>query len=98
MKPRNSRDIRSALAKKGFIPLQNHHTFFFLQVNGKYTGIRTKVSHGRLEYGNSLLALMARELRITNGQLDKLLGCQIQGPEYVAILQSAGHLRSIDQK
>ena len=94
MKPRHSREIRAVLPKKGFKKAENDHTYFFLHVDGKKTGVHTKVSHGSLEYGNSLLSLMAKRLCLTNGQLDKLLGCKIEGPEYVGILRSGGHLRS----
>jgi len=49
--PRGARDIASNLQRKGFVPDEGNHTFYRLFVDGKNTGIRTKISHGR--EGNS---------------------------------------------
>lgn len=87
------RDIEAALPKKGFeMEEQKGHTFFQLKVNGLATGIKTYTSRGSgyKTYGDSLLALMARELKLKKSDLVDLVNCPLDGPGYLQKLRAQG--------
>jgi hypothetical protein len=88
MATRKAREIKEGLTKKGFITVQGDHTFLFLSVEGRKSSIRTKISHGNKEYGDNILSLVARQLRITTKQLDDLLDCPMSYEDYLAILRT----------
>lgn len=87
MATRKAREIKEGLTKKGFIPVQGDHTFLFLSVEGRKSSIRTKISHGNKEYGDNILSLVARQLRITTKQLDDLLDCPLSYEDYLTVLK-----------
>jgi hypothetical protein len=86
MKPRKAKEIISVLQRKGFVPASGDHTFLFLHVNGKKSSVRTKVSHGSGEYGDNLLKHVARQLWLSNNELDQLFDCPLTAERYVEIL------------
>lgn len=92
MKPRKTKDIRSVLESKGFIPANRDHVYLFLHVAGRKTSIRTKLSHGVREYGSSLLMLMSKQLKLTNPELEDLLDCPMDYNKYVSLLRQKGEL------
>jgi len=92
MRPRKTKEMRSVLEKKGFIPANGDHVFLFLHVNGKKTRVRTKLSHGATEYGPPLLKLVAGQLHLTSSELDDLLDCPMSAIKYVGLLAQRGFL------
>jgi len=62
--PRSAREVAANLERKGFRADDGDHTFVRLFVDGKNTGIRTKISHGEKEIHDGLLAQMARQTRL----------------------------------
>ena len=88
MATRKAREIKEGLTKKGFITVQHDHTYLFFSVEGRKSGIHTKISHGNKEYGDNILSLVARQLRITTKQLDDLLDCPMSYEDYLAILRT----------
>ena len=93
MKPCKTKKMKAALEKKGFVGREGDHTFFVLHVDGKKTGIRTKISHGCSEYGAPLLGLVAKELALTNKELGSFLDCPLTEEEYVNLLKLRGMIR-----
>jgi hypothetical protein len=83
-----SREIKARLVKKGFKSFQRHHTYLFLYVDGRKSRVHTKISHGIKEYGDDLLPLVARELKISPKQLDELLSCPLTYEGYISILKT----------
>ena len=88
MATRKAREIKEGLTKKGFAAVQRDHTYLFFSVEGRKSGVHTKISHGNKEYGDNILSLVARQLRITTKQLDDLLDCPMSYEDYLAILRT----------
>lgn len=83
-------EVVRALAKKGFQEEPGgDHRYFRLFVEGRKTGLFTKVSRGGKKYktlGDNLIAQMARQLKLTKAQFLDLIKCTIDGQGYVAIV------------
>ena len=93
MSPRKTRDLEKGLRAKGFQQDNTHHRMHWLYVAGKRTAVRTRISHGQREYGESLLGWMARELGLRRTELDDLIDCPISEADYVGLLRERGKLR-----
>jgi hypothetical protein len=91
--PRKTKAIRTALMKKGFIADDTHHEMFWLVVDGKKTSIRTRISHGAKEYGDELLALVARQVGLSKQELYRLIDCPMDGQKLRALLVERGRIR-----
>ena len=88
MAARRSTKIRASLLAKGFHDTGGDHHRLVLRVEGRETGIRTKVSRGNKDYGDDLLKLMREQLRLrTKRQLLELIDCPISYDDYVALLR-----------
>lgn len=90
---RKTKTIRAALMKKGFIADDTHHEMFWLVVGGKKTSIRTRISHGAKEYGDELLALVARQVGLNNQELYRLIDCPMDGERLTILLIERGKVR-----
>jgi hypothetical protein len=91
--PRKTRAIRAALLSKGFVADDTHHGMFWLVVDGKKTSIRTRISHGVAEYGDNLLALIARQVGLSNRELYSLVDCTMDGEKLKRLLVDRGRIR-----
>lgn len=87
-----TRDIESALLRKGFRPDNKDHEYLWLFVGGKKTSIKTKLSYGIREYGDDLLAQVKKQLRLTKPQLMDLVECPMSEAAYVDILKKNGQI------
>lgn len=84
MKPHKTIEVEAALKKKGFeLKRKTDHKFYELMVNGKKTGIRTKISHGRDEIQPSILAKMAIQVKLSNGDFERLIECPLSRSDYL---------------
>lgn len=92
MAVRKTREIERALMRKGFKRADKHHRYFTLHINGKKTSIRTKLSHGKSEYGEPLLNQMAKQLKLDKRQFFDLLDCPLSYDGYVALLKKQGDI------
>lgn len=89
----SSRDIERSLCSKGFVADMGHHRFLRFRYLGKETNIRTRLSHGTVDYGDALLAAMRKQLHLLDRhQLDDLIRCPMDGDAYCQILRSQGLL------
>lgn len=68
MATRKVKDIEMALQKKGFQLKQSQHRFC-IQVEGKKTSIRTRLSHGVKEYDDHLLGQMVKQVKLPKEDL-----------------------------
>lgn len=89
-----TKDIRSALLKKGFRSDNCHHEYLWLYLGETQTGVRTWLSHGLSEYGEDLLAKVKKELGVSKGQLFALVGCPLDYETYVALLVKSGRIKT----
>ena len=84
------RDVLSGLERKGFCRTEGDHSHLILYVNGKKTPIRTKVSHGSNEIGESLIHLMSKQVRLDKKQFMDLIYCPLALPDYLKELEGQG--------
>jgi hypothetical protein len=94
VKPHKARDIEAALLRKGFVRKSSHHVLFYLQVDGKITGIHTFLSHGVREYGDPLLAKMKTQLHLSTKELDSFIRCPLTFEDYISLLEEQGILKN----
>ena len=93
MASRRSTAVQAGLLKKGFRVEERGHHYLVLYVDGQRTTIRTKVSHGRMDYGDSLLSRMKEQLRLpTVRQLLRLIDCPMESGEYLTLLREGRQL------
>ena len=62
-------------------------------VDGRYTGITTKTSRGSAKYktlGDDLVALMAKQVKLTTKEFCALVECTLSGAAYVDSLRMRG--------
>ncbi|HKN26572.1 MAG TPA: hypothetical protein VJY34_01285 [Roseiarcus sp.] len=88
--PRKVRQVLSSLKAKGFFEdREGHHIFLIYETkNGLRTDIRTRVSHqsGGGDITDSLLATMARQVKLSRRGLEQLIDCPLSREEYEAKL------------
>ena len=87
-----TRLLAQGLLQKGFIEVESHHRRFFLHVFGKRTSVHTKISHGDKELGDTLAALVARQLSLNRKELDDLVNCPLDHAGYVDLLKRRDRL------
>ncbi len=89
--PRARRDVMAALERKGFVPSEGDHTYyFFYTTTNKKTIVKTKVSHSKKDIDDNLLSQMARQCKLTNAQFRNLVDCPLSREEYEEILRTQG--------
>ncbi len=88
------RDIKSALKRKGFVKGEGKpHEFYVLMVNGKQSGIQTKLSRGSGEYSRKLLSYMRKQLGFNSmSELKDFIECPLSKDEYVKILEGTNQI------
>ena len=88
--------IRTSLTSKGFeLDTDRDHDVLTLRAQGLTRAIWTKLSRGRKYrvYGDGLLAEMCTQLMVTKPQLNRLIGCDMDGAEYLTVLRDRGLFR-----
>jgi hypothetical protein len=91
--PRERAQISASLQTKGFtLTVGDDHDFLVFSHAGLTRAVFTKLSRGTAyrEYSDKLLGEMCRQLQITRGQLNRLIDCPMDGPEYVGVLLDRG--------
>lgn len=88
MAPYKTPKIEAALKKKGFRLKESHHKYWILVVDDKATAVKTYTSHGNIEYSDTILAKMRKQLgRLSPQQFDDLIECPLGYDAYVALLR-----------
>lgn len=93
MKSRKVKELVKVLKKKGFElrPEKNHHNFYFLMIDGKKTSINTYFSHGKDEYGASLMGLIKKQLRFPSSKkAEDFFDCPLTKEMYAKMLKEQG--------
>jgi hypothetical protein len=98
MQPRKTRDLKSALEKKGFTASSNkdkkHHDYYFLYVDGKKSHIYTYFSHGQSEYNSFLMAQIKKQLKFpTANDAEDFFDCPLTKEKYIEKLIDSGVLQ-----
>ena len=88
------REIKSALESKGFIKAEGKpHEFYVLMVDGKQSGIQTKLSHGSGEYSGKVLSYIRKQLRFNNmSELKGFIKCDLSKEDYIEILENKNQI------
>lgn len=95
MKVRKIKDMIKVLKKKGFElhPEKDDHNFYFLIVDGKKTSVNTFFSHGKSEYGDSLMLKIKRQLRFQNAKTaEDFFDCPLTKEKYIELLREQGDI------
>lgn len=90
MRTYKTRDIESALSRKGFQVKQSHHKYYILFVDGKKTNIRTFISHGIKEYNKTLLSSMKNQLHLSSNEFNDLISCPLTRESLIEIYSKNG--------
>ncbi len=91
MPSRKTGEIIKGLLKKGFIRKDSDHVYLhYYTLKKEKTRIFTKVSHGSKEYGNKMLCLMARQLKLSLPEFIDLIDCPMGQKEYEKKLKEKG--------
>jgi predicted RNA binding protein YcfA (HicA-like mRNA interferase family) len=86
-----SREIDRALLKKGFVRENRNDRTYKLMRGSEKTGIKTILSHtSNMDYGDHLLSMVARQMKLTKAELRQFVGCTMGHEEYVQILKQRG--------
>jgi predicted RNA binding protein YcfA (HicA-like mRNA interferase family) len=91
--PRKQDEVEKSLLKKGFLPSNGDHNFFFYHSKaGKKTIVRTKTSHGGKEIDDNLMSQMAKQCKLTNKDFALLVDCPLSRDDYEKKLIAGGHV------
>lgn len=97
--PRERREILSSLQAKGFSLEQGKrdHDVLRLRLNGRLTGIFTRVSRGTSfrDYSDNLLSKMSKQLHLSRSELNDLIDCPLDGPAYATLLATRVTLQDL---
>jgi hypothetical protein len=88
-----TREIKQALLSKGFRQKNTDHEMYRLYVGDKKTSIQTSLSFGSTEYGDNLLGLVARQVKLKKKELGKFIECPLSSQGYVKLLVERNHIR-----
>lgn len=94
-------NIEAALNKKGFVCKEKDHRYYYHQVDGKYTGIQTKVSTGTKykRLGPPLVAKIKKQLQLDSPKdFNDFVNCPMTKNDYNNKLAEKGVIRNIDSK
>jgi len=81
--PRKQNEVERGLKAKGFSSGTGDHNYFlYFSKAGKKTAVFTKTSHGAKEIGDSLLAKMARQVKLSRADFDLLVDCPLDRDTY----------------
>jgi predicted RNA binding protein YcfA (HicA-like mRNA interferase family) len=84
---RARKDVEGGLLAKGFQQSESHHHYFlYHDLAGRKTAVKTKTSHAGKDLDDSLLGLMARQVRLSKKQFLDLLDCPLTREAYDRIV------------
>lgn len=90
--PLKSKEVKTAICKKGFQEENSDHKRYVFWHNGTKTKLRTMMSHNEQEIGANLQTAMAQQLRLSKKEFLLFVSCKMSEAEYKAIMSSRGHL------
>jgi len=88
-----TREIKQALLSKGFRQKNTDHEVYRLYVDDKKTSVHTSLSFGSKEYGDNLLGLVARQVRLKKRELEVFIECPLSSQEYIRLLVQRDHVK-----
>ncbi len=79
----DARVVASALKRKGFeIDKRDHFYYLYRRLDGALSPVRTKISHGEKEIGTPLIAMMARQIRLSKSDFASFVECSLDREIY----------------
>lgn len=89
--PRPRKTVMASLEKKGFAVSEGDHSYFIYHTQaGKKTIVKTKVSHSGKDLPKSLMAMMAKQCKLTTSDFHNLVDCPLSREEYEGKLAEQG--------
>ncbi len=93
MASRKTRDVESALERKGFKKESSHHRYFiFHNSQGKKTSVSTYTSNGSKELDDYLIGQMAKQCCLTKKKFLDLIDCPLSQEDYEKSLVEGEHI------
>lgn len=95
MKIRKVKDMQQVMQQKGFVlhPEKDHHQFYILHIDGVKQAVKTYFSHGKREYGNSLMSQVKKQLKFKEtAKHEDFFDCPMSGEQYVEMLRQNGDI------
>lgn len=89
---RDRKDIDAALKRKGFQHYDgDHHYYLYINLAGRKTLKKTRISHGssHKSISDSLLGQMARQVGLSKAQFLQLVDCPLSRVEYENLVFSS---------
>jgi hypothetical protein len=90
--PLPAKEIRASLLRKGFQRRNGQDVYLHLWADGKKTPVYTKISHGEREVHDSLIASMAKQVKLSKRQFFELVECSIDAEEYLRLMRDGRHI------
>ncbi len=90
MRTRKVKKLVKVLNAKGFVcyPEKNHHQFYYLEIDGIKQNIYTYFSHGKSEYGSSLMGQIKKQLKfLETSKAEDFFDCPMSKEQYVEMLR-----------
>lgn len=89
----SKKDINERLLKKGFCKIDTDHHCYYYVYNGRKTNISTKFSMGSgKDIGDSLISIMAKQVRLNKADFMKLIQCTLSKEEYRDLMIKNGNI------
>jgi len=86
------RDIKAALARKGFVSRDGDHEYFIFHCDGKKTSVMTKFSRSATEADDWLQSQVAKQIKLSKAQFIRFVECAMSANEYRALLIDGKHV------
>lgn len=92
--PKNKRQVRSALLRKGFRIEDGDHWFlWYWTLDGKQSTAKTKISYGsKKDISDTLLSEMAKQLHLRSAEFSAFIECSLSRKDYEELLKERGIL------
>lgn len=81
-----TKDIEQSLTKKGFRLDNTHHSMYWFYSGNQKSSIRTRISHGSIEYGDNLLSQVGKQMGLTRKELTSFVECHLTEERYRELL------------
>lgn len=81
-----TREIEQSLKKKGFRLDNTHHSMYWFYSGNQKSSIRTRISHGSIEYGDNLLSQVGKQMGLSRNELRNFVECHMTEEHYRDLL------------
>lgn len=88
-----SKEVESALKRKGFVPRSGDHRYiFYMKLDGKITEVHTKTSHSGGDLNDWLIKQMSKQIKLDKAKFKQFVDCKLKQTQYEKILIDGDHI------